>query len=798
MKQIVRCCLVGLLCILIATQLQAEEPYSGTVECIDIINWSHTDYGFTDHPLIVAELQKRYIDIALDYVERSSGNPEGERFTWTIESLDPLYQWWQEASPDRRRKLLRAIDREAIDVNVMPFNIHPLLNDTETEQLLDWIPEELARKFRPRIAIQNDVNGFPRAVASRLPAKGVRYVWLGMNGRHPFPIPTLSWWQMPDGQKLLLWNGDAYWDAYSYFGTVHWKAHPREVSDLTTRWPRDLEIFRADEKSVLQAHELCIRKLKELQKKGYPHPILPVTFSNVWRGDNDGPYWGIVDFVRKWNDMGLKPTLRLSTATASMERMERTMAPGIATLTGEFGDWWAFGMTALPRETSVARQARYLLQASVSPLLGPLSPEVVARTETVNRDLCVFYEHTFASKTSGSDIYGTFNQGSINEANRYAYRAYEYARWQLARRVRAQLGEASEGVYVFNTQQAPYSGWMQTEFSALRNKKATGLVDPATGDRIPFFKKGGVVRFWVADLPGQTVRHYLLTTDSIPMPAGAVSPMVETDVNGWPLSVQWPGMEAPLFQGEIGSFLAYAMTSGGWWGGDATLEPRPTLPATPVKVTETPYSIQYEQKLNNECLVSARRVLEIYKAEPRIRLRMVYDRKLHPVREKELFYIQFPLPDAPAWILTSNGGSVFTPYEDNIPNTCKRFYVADAWVAYQMEDGCRVWASRTSPLVSFGDNEFFRKGDISCPKDSYLLRSMVYNNSWGLNFPVEYSGEVVCEYDLFWTPEKLDAEQIRQRTDAYLAAPVLTIVPKERENPSYRRWLNGEEKVAVK
>ena len=142
-------------------EICAQNEYAGSVQYIDIINWSHTDYGFTDHPLIVSEFQKRYIDIAIDYVERSSGNKSGERFTWTVESLDPLFKWWQEASAERRKLLLKAIDKGSIDVNIMPFNIQPMLNEAETEMLTNWIPKELETKLRPRIAIQNDVNGFP-------------------------------------------------------------------------------------------------------------------------------------------------------------------------------------------------------------------------------------------------------------------------------------------------------------------------------------------------------------------------------------------------------------------------------------------------------------------------------------------------------------------------------------------------------------------------------------------------------------------------------------------------------------
>ena len=60
--------------------------------------------------MILFELQKRYIDIVIEYAERSAKNQEGERFTWTVEALDPLWQWWQEASDSSRKRLLKAVD----------------------------------------------------------------------------------------------------------------------------------------------------------------------------------------------------------------------------------------------------------------------------------------------------------------------------------------------------------------------------------------------------------------------------------------------------------------------------------------------------------------------------------------------------------------------------------------------------------------------------------------------------------------------------------------------------------------
>lgn len=771
--------------------VNAQNEYKGPVKYVDIINWSHTDYGFTDHPLIVAELQKRYIDIAIDLAEKTKNNKEGERFTWTVESLGPLYDWWQETTSDRQKMLLEAIANKQIDVSALPFNIHPALNDVETDVLTNWIPVDLWNKLKPRLSIQNDVNGFSRAVAERMIDKNVRYVWLGMNGRHPFPVPTLSWWQMPDGKKLLLWNGTSYWAAYDFFHTERWRTNAREATNLLYRWPRDNEFFKSDPVNVLKAHTVCCKKLMELQSKGFNMSILPITFSNQFRCDNDGPFGGVVEFVKKWNELGLKPVLRLSTATESMQRLENSCTKDIRTLTGEFGDWWAFGLTALPRELSVARSARYMLQAAMSPVLGPVTKKCEKDMNDINRDLCTFYEHTFAAGTASSEMYKPFNQGNINEVNRYAYKAYEFAKWQLAKRVRSKYVDDDYGLYVVNTQKTPFSGWINFEFVTLRDKKVTGLLDTDTGDKIKLNREGGVARFWVEDMKGISKKRFIPCYDADFSEKSSEQPRITLDKNDWPVKIVWPGMKEALYEGNIGDFSAYFIKEGGWWGGNAQTELFESNPDGKTEIEKNGNTTVYTQKLVNDWLVSLKRILEVHHKEARINLKVVYDRMLHTFRVPEFFYIKFPIPDKKCTVVTSNGGSVFTPYIDNIPNTCKTFYVVDSWVAYQMDDGFRVWASKTSPVVSFGDStEFYKKEDAKQPKDMQNLRSMVYNNAWGVNFPTEYSGEVVCEYDLFWSPQMSSIHEFKDLTDSYIIEPVVTFIPKMKENELYNKWIN--------
>ena len=68
------------------------------IKTIAIVHHVHTDFGYTDHPQRTKKEHIKYIDMAADYVLKSSDYPEGAKFAWTQEQLYPVRQWWENAS----------------------------------------------------------------------------------------------------------------------------------------------------------------------------------------------------------------------------------------------------------------------------------------------------------------------------------------------------------------------------------------------------------------------------------------------------------------------------------------------------------------------------------------------------------------------------------------------------------------------------------------------------------------------------------------------------------------------------
>ena len=72
-----------------------EQPAPEFVRQIDLIHFSHTDYGFTDHPAVCRDMQRRYLDIAVDAALATQAAPEESRFRWTAETTVAVDDWWQ-------------------------------------------------------------------------------------------------------------------------------------------------------------------------------------------------------------------------------------------------------------------------------------------------------------------------------------------------------------------------------------------------------------------------------------------------------------------------------------------------------------------------------------------------------------------------------------------------------------------------------------------------------------------------------------------------------------------------------
>ncbi|MCX7826028.1 MAG: hypothetical protein N2689_10775 [Verrucomicrobiae bacterium] len=813
----------------VAIAITSTALAGSSVKRIYIIHFSHTDIGFTDMPGVCRELQCRYLDVALDGVLATMAKPAGQRFHWTCESLVTVDDWWQAASPGRRKDFLKALRSGQLDVAALPCNQAPFLDAAQWRTMLHWVPEDLWRQLKPTVALQSDVNGFPRAGAMALLDRGVRRLCMSINsdsGGPPLSRPSAFWWKMPDGRRLFVYLNYSYPHGYDFFESAHWRRGPVPfASDTRYRPPRAGDFFRTDEASLRAAHEQCLRQIERLRGAGYKHSVLMLSVTNHWRMDNDPPFLALADFIAAWNKLGLKPELVFTTATNAMEAMEKAIGCDAPEHEGEFTDWWANGAASGPREVAASRVAKRLLAAARSPLWGPMTASGASKAHALYKDLCLFDEHTWGSSWSVAFPWALDTQAQFAEKAMLAWRPMGQAEWLLSQRARTRLLREGEGLFVANPSRRPFSGWVRMPANCLRDDYHS-LHDPSTGLRLPLLFESGIrswtaprsseelsrentaatfpdnvpnqtVKFWIENLAPNSFMKWRLEKEVAPQswPIGD-GPTVQVNTDGWPLSARWAGMKKPLFVGNVCEFLAVKVNAfaprwvlkdicaaGGSARGDELRKKHiETVLATPegrATVEETPHTRLYAQWLKHPRVAWAQRRLELWKREPRARVTLRFNRLSSEA--PEILYAGFTLPCEGVLPCVSNGGVPFTPFQEQIAGTCRDYIALDGWADYATPDGHWLWVSRDAPLVSFGGPQIWTRRQTP-PEHPERVLAMLFNNFWYTNFVADEHGVMEFQFDLVWR-EKLDPAAAADLADSLMTEPVVLINSGGPEHP---------------
>ncbi|MBN2293451.1 MAG: hypothetical protein JXM70_13560, partial [Pirellulales bacterium] len=375
---------------------KAGEDYSGKIERIYLIHTTHTDIGFTDHPSVCRDQQVRYLDVAIDAALNTMQRPASDRFYWTAEGTLAVNDWWQKASLERRKDLLKVIKSGQLEIMGLAMNQQATLSAAEWRKMTHWMPEEVWKAAAPTTAMQVDVTGMPRAGAVALLDRGVKNLWMASNSwfcREPFPRRKAFWWKMPDGRRLFVYLGVPYASAFTAFHDSGWRVGPvPEVASTEFRPPRPGESYPSDEAGVRAAHARALGHLKSIEKGGYDCPVLLMQDTNRWRMDNDPPVQHLADFVATWNRLKLKPQLIFTTAGPALEELKKHVGKDIPEVSGEWTEWWVNGIMSGPREVAASRMAKRKAAATASSAWGPIDGGTERTLDGIYRNLCLFDE----------------------------------------------------------------------------------------------------------------------------------------------------------------------------------------------------------------------------------------------------------------------------------------------------------------------------------------------------------------------------------------------------------------------
>jgi len=405
-----------------------------------VLHHTHTDIGYTHPQPVLWELQRRFIDRALEFCDRTADWPEESRFRWTCECTAPLLHWLERAKEPQLDQFRAAVARGQMGCGAWWVHQAPLVSLAQVARALAPVKrlrEELGLPLR--CAISHDINGLPWPVVPLLREAGIELQIFGINivfGGFPLGRRPLAFrWRGPEGTPVLAFSGE------------HYEAFGREAhlyAGSTDRMERGLR-------------EYVEGRLPE----GYPHDFVFLTATHPFFVDNNGPCLETFERIRQYNAEGRTPRIRTVQPEALLERL-RVVEGALPEYAGDWTDFWNFGCASSLNETRVARRTRDRLAAAELLLAcrGASREDAPERLREAQWHLDLWEEHTWGASAS---VAHPGRDGVLEQWNHKAHYAWQ-ARSLASLLLRDQLEElagnppdatGAGGVLLLNPGDAP-------------------------------------------------------------------------------------------------------------------------------------------------------------------------------------------------------------------------------------------------------------------------------------------------------------------------------------------------------
>ncbi|HOT97961.1 MAG TPA: glycoside hydrolase family 38 C-terminal domain-containing protein [bacterium] len=405
------------------------------IEEVLVLHHSHLDVGYTHTQPIVWELQREFIDQALELLEATAGWDELSAPKWTIEVTAQVQKWLESADEGAIARLKRFLAQGRVGLSGLEFNTTPLCSAEQFVKQLEPI-QRLRRLLGAEIrtANQHDVDGIPWSAVDLLADAGIELLIMAVNIHLGGPVakrPSVFRWQGPSDREILVMNG----------------AHYTMFDQLLSTW----------ENSIERMQEGLARYLEHLAAMDYAHDFIYLTTAATpvcW--DNSPPYLEVARLIREWNARGLQPRIRFITPNELLERIKLQPRDQYELLRGDWTDYWNFGCASTADVTRISRCAKQkLFKADLLEIQAPAPPAHYSGLATAAwRQLNLFDEHTWGSFNS-MDPDNDFSKAQAAIKDHHAWQGHEIAEYLLVDRLEAFTGNAADadqqaGIAVFN------------------------------------------------------------------------------------------------------------------------------------------------------------------------------------------------------------------------------------------------------------------------------------------------------------------------------------------------------------
>ncbi len=715
---------------------------------------SHLDIGYSDYQEEVEKKQWQNLEKALELAEKTRNLPAEARFKWNVEQLWAVETYLQQASPEKRERLFRAIKEGSLGLQATLTNTLTGLCHPEELLELTSFARKLQKQGLPVItsAMITDIPSYSWSFVPALALSGVRYLSSGPNympilpdggDRVGWALKTWAdrpfYWVSPSGQeKILFWMAER---GYSWF-------HGLNLGNFKIHKKREI-----------------LEYVSELEEKSYPYSMVQVRYTVG--GDNGPPDPELSEEVAAWNREFITPKLVIATCQELFEEMERRHSQQIPAVRGDFSPYWEDGAASTARETAINRNlSERLLQLEV--LYSLIQPENFPRKDFYQawRQVLLFHEHTWGAHDSIS------NPDGENSIRQWAYKKGILDRAiQIVEALTSNFGlkstlsdkspqKKSVSLQLINT-----TSLNRSEVITIPAELSSGL-DLVVDEKNQVLKtqrlSDGSLAVEIIGLEPFSVRKINLKSGQPPAridhPARAGQDWLENEFLKLRINNETGAVQSLVFKKSGGLEL---VDSEKFSGLNAYLyvpgtDPTRALPArlTGISTLDSgPLVASLVLEYQAPGCHSLKTIIKINSMNTRVDFQNRLNKK--KVREKESVHLAYPFRLPGAEVRLDVGWGLVNPFFEEIPGACLDFFSIQKAVSLSRPDLSLTWVSTDAPLVEIGSLTDERQVE-GWPRiwkkelqPSTTLISYALNNYWHTNYKADQEGEIELRYALF-------------------------------------------------